>query len=62
MYVQDCEFLIKFLKNNGKNLKEIYVCGVDESDRSLNLAIAKFCSNLRKLSIGINDNELIIAK
>ncbi|GBC03630.1 hypothetical protein RclHR1_05220007 [Rhizophagus clarus] len=55
------ELLIKFLENNGKNLKEIYI-GESErafcSDNSLNLAIAKFCPNLRKLSVGIKYNEL----
>ncbi|GET00382.1 hypothetical protein GLOIN_2v1531010 [Rhizophagus clarus] len=53
------ELLIKFLENNGKNLKEIrfgdfYGC----SNNSLNLAIAKFCPSLRKLFIGIKHNEL----
>src|SRR5437762_600041 len=31
---------------------------VGDSDESLNLAIAKFCTNLRKLSTGIKNNEL----
>ncbi|GBB86995.1 hypothetical protein RclHR1_13450001 [Rhizophagus clarus] len=51
--------LIRFLENNGKNLEEIcigdFVCC---SDNSLNLAIAKFCPSLRKLSVGIKHNEL----
>ena len=50
------ELLIKFLENNGKNLKEFYVNY--NTDDSLNLAIAKFCPNLRKLFTGFNDNEL----
>ncbi|GBC06235.1 hypothetical protein RclHR1_00670027 [Rhizophagus clarus] len=54
------ELLEKFLKNNGKNLKEI--CIGDHllicSNNSLNLAIAKFCPKLRKLSTGIKNNEL----
>ncbi|RIA97863.1 hypothetical protein C1645_871098 [Glomus cerebriforme] len=52
------DLLIRFLEN-GKNLKEFYV-GDDEgySDNSLNLAIAKFCPNLRKLSVGFKNNEL----
>ncbi|RIA81095.1 hypothetical protein C1645_837526 [Glomus cerebriforme] len=53
------ELLIKFLENNGKNLKKCYI-GVNEifSNNSLNLAIAKFCPNLRKLSVGFKNNEL----
>jgi len=42
------EELIKFLENNGKDLKELYIG--DDNDNSLNLAIAKFCPNLQKLS------------
>ncbi|RIA93466.1 hypothetical protein C1645_819317 [Glomus cerebriforme] len=41
------ELLIKFLENNGKNLTEFYV-GINH-DISLNLAIAKFCPNLKTL-------------
>jgi hypothetical protein len=52
--------IIKFLENNGKNLKELYISDYnDNSDNSLNLAIAKFCPNLRKLStVGFKNNEL----
>ncbi|PKC07323.1 hypothetical protein RhiirA5_500754 [Rhizophagus irregularis] len=51
--------LIKFLENNGKNLKEIYI-GENKfnCDNSLNLAIAKFCPNLKKISVGIYYYEL----
>ncbi|GBC06380.1 hypothetical protein RclHR1_00680024 [Rhizophagus clarus] len=49
------EELINFLKNNGKNLKEF--CTV-ENNNSINLAIAKFCPNLKKLSAGFRSNEL----
>jgi hypothetical protein len=54
-----CEMLINFLENNGKNLKEIYFCdySMGYSDNSLNLAIAKFCPIIRKLSTGIKNNE-----
>ncbi|GBB99911.1 hypothetical protein RclHR1_03680006 [Rhizophagus clarus] len=53
------ELLIKFLENNGKNLKEIYFCEYSGySDNSLNLAIANFCPKLRKLSIGFKNDEL----
>ncbi|CAB4387274.1 unnamed protein product [Rhizophagus irregularis] len=54
-----CELLIKFLENNGKNLKEFYLSDIKGySDNSLNLAIAKFCPNLKKLSTGIKNDEL----
>ena len=53
------EILINFLENNGKNLKKFYVGELGRfSDNSLNLAIAKFCPNLRKLSAGFKNNEL----
>jgi hypothetical protein len=51
------EFLIKFLENNGKNLKVLYL-GCYSDDNSLNLAIAKFCPKLKKLSTRIKSNEL----
>jgi hypothetical protein len=44
----DDNILIKFLENNGKNLKEFYVMSNYESD-SLNLAIAELCPNLKSL-------------
>ncbi|CAB4382243.1 unnamed protein product [Rhizophagus irregularis] len=51
--------LIKFLENNGKNLKEIYIGEIERcNDNLLNLAISKFCPMLRKLSTGIKNNEL----
>jgi hypothetical protein len=60
-FVYECpkyDEFIKFLENNGKNLKELYV-GDDHikdiegyNDNSLNLAIIKLCPNLRKLSTG----------
>ncbi|GBB86750.1 hypothetical protein RclHR1_13150006 [Rhizophagus clarus] len=57
------ELLMKFLETNGKNLKEICIgesaiC----SNNSLNLTIAKFCPNLKKLSVGIKKNELEMLK
>ncbi|PKY44866.1 hypothetical protein RhiirA4_419388 [Rhizophagus irregularis] len=42
----EVNMLINFLKNNGKSLKEFYV---NESNNSLNLAIAEFCPNLKSL-------------
>ncbi|PKY34145.1 hypothetical protein RhiirB3_453586 [Rhizophagus irregularis] len=53
------ELLIKFLGNNGKNLREICIGDFDGcNDNSLNLAIAKCCPNLKKLSTGIKCSEL----
>ncbi|RIA80430.1 hypothetical protein C1645_860274 [Glomus cerebriforme] len=49
------EYIIKFLENNGKNLKNFYI---EEVDRALNLSIAKFCPNLKKLSLVFNNDEL----
>jgi hypothetical protein len=53
------ELLINFLEINGKTLKELYLSEfTGDSDNSLNLAIAKFCSVLNKLSTGIKNDEL----
>ncbi len=54
------ELLIKFLENNGKNLKEFYVGEIKGySNNSLNfIFIVKFYPNLRKLSAGFKNNEL----
>ncbi|GBB98782.1 hypothetical protein RclHR1_03320008 [Rhizophagus clarus] len=53
------EFLIKFLEINGKYLKEIYISDSEGySDNLLNLSIAKFCLNIRKLSTGFKNDEL----
>src|SRR6266542_3605040 len=42
-----CESLVKFLENNGKYLKEFYVGdNGSNGNKSLNLAIAKFCINI----------------
>ncbi|CAB4381608.1 unnamed protein product [Rhizophagus irregularis] len=49
------ELLIKFLENNGKNLKELYVEG--NNNYSLNLAIIELGPNLRNLSTRIDYNE-----
>src|SRR5205809_1007635 len=51
--------LVKFLEINERNLKELYLGETKgDSDDSLNLAIAKFCTNLRKLSTRFKDDEL----
>jgi hypothetical protein len=53
------EYLVKFIENNGKNLKELSMGDIrGYSDNSLNLAIAKFCPNLRNLSTGFKNDEL----
>ncbi|CAB4373764.1 unnamed protein product [Rhizophagus irregularis] len=56
------EFLVKFLKNNGKILKKIHIdvnhCDSEDSINSLNLTIAKYCPNIRKLSTGFSDKDL----
>ncbi|GES74632.1 hypothetical protein GLOIN_2v1876445 [Rhizophagus clarus] len=49
------ELLIRFLENNGKNLKEFYL---SKSNNMINLSISKFCTNLRKLSAGFKNDEL----
>ncbi|PKK74024.1 hypothetical protein RhiirC2_847166 [Rhizophagus irregularis] len=53
------ELLINFLEINGNNLKEFYIGDIiGESNNSLNLAIANYCSNLIKLSTGFKNDEL----
>ena len=57
-FKQQCpnhEPLIKFLENNGKNLKEIHL---RSSSDSLNLAIAKFCPNLKLLHAMFREEEV----
>ncbi|RIA83894.1 hypothetical protein C1645_833097 [Glomus cerebriforme] len=49
-----CQLLTTFLENNGKTLKELYVL---DCDNSLYLAITKFCPNLKKLTIGFENNN-----
>ncbi|PKC05029.1 hypothetical protein RhiirA5_421459 [Rhizophagus irregularis] len=50
----EVEKLIKFLEINGKNLKELYI---RDENNSLNLAIAKFCPNLKTLFTKFIINE-----
>ncbi|RIA83776.1 hypothetical protein C1645_833255 [Glomus cerebriforme] len=49
------EYVMKFLENNGKNLKGFYL---EEVDCTLNSSIAKLCPNLKKLSISFKNSEL----
>ncbi|CAG8609819.1 5265_t:CDS:2 [Funneliformis mosseae] len=51
----NCEYLDQFLEINGKNLTCLHIA---DSDRSLNLFIAKFCPNLRTLSTTFAVNEI----
>jgi hypothetical protein len=51
------EMLIKFLENNGRNLREFYVYGCNSSNE-LNLAIAKSCPNLRSLYTQLISDEI----
>ncbi|PKY50564.1 hypothetical protein RhiirA4_467105 [Rhizophagus irregularis] len=51
------EFLINFLEKNGENLKELYVENEIKFLNSLNLAISKFCPNLKILSTSISDYD-----
>ncbi|RIA85452.1 hypothetical protein C1645_830763 [Glomus cerebriforme] len=49
------EHVEKFLENNGKNLKKFHT---KESNFALNLSIAKFCPNLKKLFTIFMSSEL----
>jgi hypothetical protein len=49
------EYVMKFLENNGKNLKTFYTYS---SDNALSLSIADFCPNLKSLFVGINYGEI----
>ncbi|GBC10272.1 hypothetical protein RclHR1_00950009 [Rhizophagus clarus] len=57
-YIQpNSRSLIRFIKNNGKNLKELCLIHKGGTSGTLNLAVSKFCTNLRKLSIGCKNDE-----
>jgi len=49
------EYLINFLENNGKNLKEIHT----QYSHHSYLIMAKSCPNLKSLSMIFLDNEVI---
>ncbi|GBB84939.1 hypothetical protein RclHR1_11510003 [Rhizophagus clarus] len=53
------KYLMKFIENNGKNLRELYIC---ENNNILNSSIANFCPNLKSLFIIFNDDEIDILK
>ncbi|PKB92538.1 hypothetical protein RhiirA5_368445, partial [Rhizophagus irregularis] len=50
---------MKFLENNGKNLKEFYT---GENNKDLSLSIARFCPNLKNLFVLFNNGELDVLK
>ncbi len=50
------EYLIEFLEYNGKNLEVLHFHY--DINNSLNLAIAKFCSNLKSSSTKFKGNEI----
>jgi hypothetical protein len=53
------EYVMKFLENNGKNLKYFYA---DENNKALNLSIASFCPKIRNLFVMFNADEMDILK
>jgi hypothetical protein len=53
------EYVMKFLENNGKNLKKFHT---DENDKALSLSIPNYCPNLKSLFVIINSDELDILK
>jgi len=48
----EVEHLIKFLEKNGKSLKEFH------ANRCDNLSVARFCPNLKKLSVNFDFHEM----
>ncbi|PKK66480.1 hypothetical protein RhiirC2_852853 [Rhizophagus irregularis] len=53
------KYVIKFLENNGKNLKKLYI---SRSNRDLSLSIANLCPNITSLYVIFKNNELDILK
>jgi hypothetical protein len=52
------EVFIGFLKNNGRDLKEVYLNNCHPKNiKFYNLTVAKFCSNLRSLHLTLLNNE-----
>ena len=48
-YQSNPEYVMKFLEINGKNLEEFHLDNTGSSNRGSNLAITKFCPNLKKV-------------
>jgi hypothetical protein len=53
------KYVMKFLENNGKNLRKFYS---DENDKDLSLSIAKFCPKITSLFVIFNKGEIDILK
>ncbi|GBB89017.1 hypothetical protein RclHR1_15650005 [Rhizophagus clarus] len=53
------EYIMKFLENNGKNLKKFFI---GDCNRELSLSIANFCSNLKSLFVIFKNSELDMLK
>jgi hypothetical protein len=53
------KYVVKFLENNGKNLKKFYT---DQKNKDLNLSIASLCPNIRSLFVIFNQGEIDILK
>jgi hypothetical protein len=53
------EYMIKFLENNGKNLKKLYI---SRSDKALRLSITNFCPNITSLRVTFENDELNIMR
>ena len=49
------------MEKNGKNLNEIYL-NYERNNNSLNLAITKFCPNLKSLCTKFKDNESLVRR
>jgi hypothetical protein len=50
------EHVIKFLKNNGNNLKKFYL---GQSNEALNLSIANFCPKIKSLFVVFTTSEIL---
>jgi hypothetical protein len=53
------EYIMKFLENNGNNLKNFYL---GQSNKVLNLSIANTCPKIKRLFVTFNGNETDILK
>ncbi len=53
------EYMMKFLENNGKGLKQLYM---NAYDNALSLSIANFCPNLKSLFVRFKKGEADILK
>ena len=55
-------YLIKFLEINGKHIEEIYIGDNDDGVDALSSSIAKFCPNLKRLSVLFGQGEIDILR